>query len=110
MKKYIARAVVTLPAGCVRLDAAQLRTRAHNLTALADGAHRIERPIQFKAGESFEWDGEVPKLRAGDFEPVSDGVQMEMAITEGAAQMKALKEAAPAAAEPRARARGKRFF
>ena len=67
MKNYIASAVVTLPSGCVRLDAAQLRTRAHNLTALDDGTYRIERPIQFKAGEHFEWDGEAPKSRAADF-------------------------------------------
>jgi hypothetical protein len=71
MKKYIASAVVTLPSGCVKIDAAQLRTRSHNLTALEDGTHRIDRPVQFKAGEHFEWDGEAPKARAADFSPLS---------------------------------------
>lgn len=105
MKKFNATAVITLPSGCVRIDAAQLRTRAHNLTALEDGTHRIERPIQFKAGERFEWDGEAPKARAADFGEV--GASGEVQTGEPAAEPSRTSEVPPS---PRRKSSGRRLF
>lgn len=66
MKKITTAAVVTVVSGQIKLSAAQAKTR---LSALAtvdvkeDGAgiYTVLKPIQFKAGETFGYDGEVRK-------------------------------------------------
>lgn len=99
MKEYRADAVVTLPAGRVRLDVEQARTRAHNLGPREqDGTRAILRPIQFKRGERFGWDGEVPKgLREafGDLSPAAAvSAAAGAAVTAGGATLERVKQGA----------------
>ncbi|TAK45259.1 MAG: hypothetical protein EPO27_10595 [Betaproteobacteria bacterium] len=76
MKEYVAKAVLTLGAGRVRIDVEQAKTRAHNLKPLGEGLHEIVNPIQFKRGERFGWDGEVPKaMREAFGEPAGAAVK-----------------------------------
>ena len=64
-KKYIVTAIfATLPGGIVTLTTAQASTRSHNLKPLDDGRYEIVNPVQFKAGEEFGYDGELPKALA----------------------------------------------
>jgi hypothetical protein len=62
--KYVAVYVVTVPVGhLVRLSADQL-ARCEGMVkpaADADGWHEALVPLQFKRGETFEIDGELPK-------------------------------------------------
>lgn len=76
MKEYVAKEVLTLGAGRVRIDADQAKTRAHNLKPTGEGVFEIVHPIQFKRGERFGWDGEVPKTMQGAFgEPAGAAVK-----------------------------------
>lgn len=62
MKTYrvIGRSI-DVRAGLVALTPAQAKTRMHNLKARADGVYEVLKPIQFKHGEAFGYDGEFPK-------------------------------------------------
>jgi hypothetical protein len=62
--KYVAVTAITVLAGqLVRLTAAQLGrcTGLVKLAAGAEGWHEALVPLQFKRGEAFEIDGELPK-------------------------------------------------
>lgn len=61
MKQYKATVVTTLVGGNVELDEDQVRRRRHILTANEDGSHAVKDKIQFKVGEEFGYDGDVPK-------------------------------------------------
>jgi len=64
-KKYVVTAIsATLPTGIVTLSPAQASSRAQNLKSLGDGRFQIVNPVQFKAGEEFGYDGELPKALA----------------------------------------------
>ncbi|MCR4332814.1 MAG: hypothetical protein NUV34_08975 [Sulfuricaulis sp.] len=71
MKEFTATALVKLGAGRVRMDADQAKTRAQNLHPVSDGVFEIVNPIQFKRGERFGWDGEVPKAMAEAFAEIA---------------------------------------
>ena len=68
MKNYSAAAVITLASGRVKLTPEQYKTRAHNLMPVnaAAGVYEIVKPVQFKRGESFGYDGILTKAMAGE--------------------------------------------
>lgn len=68
MEQYIATRPVTLQFGVIGLTEQQAMARLHNLDRLDNGKFRIVQPVQFKAGESFEYDGELPKSLAAQIE------------------------------------------
>lgn len=63
MKSVVAVAAITLASGRLKLSDAQASSRKHSLKAIkADsGIYEIKFPVQFKAGERFGYDGEIPK-------------------------------------------------
>ena len=63
MRKYqVIENHVEIGAGRVMLNADQFKTRSHNLSAQGqDGSCEIVKPIQFKAGEVFGFDGDFGK-------------------------------------------------
>ncbi len=64
MKDYITAGTISLHAGKVRLSADQARRRMHLLAgkeSQKSGIFEIVKPLQFKAGEAFGYDGEIPK-------------------------------------------------
>jgi len=71
MKKYQATAVVVLCSGKVKLTKDQAASRSHLLEQVnKKGVFKIVDTIQFKAGENFSFDGEIPKGIADDLEAV----------------------------------------
>jgi len=76
----------------VTLTAAQASARSHNLKPLGDGRYQIANPVQFKAGEEFGYDGELPKALA------------EMLLDAEIAKAEAMEEAHH---KPETKARGK---
>lgn len=64
-------APVTIHAGRLRLTPDQILPRASMVKADAGGICEIIKPVQFKAGERFDYDGEIPKGLAELVEPVS---------------------------------------
>lgn len=89
MKEYQAKQVVTLGAGRVRMDADQAKTRAHNVSPEGEGVFVIVNAIQFKRGERFGWDGDVPKALQdafGEIAPARAAVEHVGTITKKASR------------------------
>jgi hypothetical protein len=62
VKRYrVTAKAAVIPAGIIALDADQAKARSHNLKAAGTGRFEIVRPIEFKAGEEFGYDGALPK-------------------------------------------------
>lgn len=63
MRKYqVIENHVEIGAGRVMLDADQFKARSHNLRAIGpDGVCEIVKPVQFKLGEVFGFDGDLGK-------------------------------------------------
>lgn len=53
--------IVNLTGGILELDEKQARRRLANLKKLEDGRFEIVKEVIFKAGETFGFDGLVPK-------------------------------------------------
>lgn len=69
MKTYIVTGVVvTLHAGKVKLTSHQASLRLYALKKISDDVYEITGATQFKKGEIFEWDGELPKSMADQVE------------------------------------------
>lgn len=62
--KYTTTAIVNLTSGILELSEDQARRRFHNLKALGDGRFEVLRTVQFKTGETFGYDGDIPKTLA----------------------------------------------
>jgi len=63
MNTYETIDVVTLRAGNLKLDKDQLRRRRHLLAPTGErGIYKIEKPVQFKVGEVFGFDGDIDRL------------------------------------------------
>ena len=77
MNKYKATAVVSLHTGNVEVAEAQAKRRGNKLSKNDDGSYRIERPVQFKAGEEFGYDGTIPKVQLAAIE-VEAEVEVEV--------------------------------
>lgn len=74
MKNFIAKAVVTLAAGSViTLTEKQAKDRLPRLEPLKEkGWYRTRDALQIKAGESFGYEGELPRSIAGLVEQPKD--------------------------------------
>ena len=68
--KYTATAIVNLPAGTVLgLSESQAASRMHALQPKGrKGVYLAMQPVQFKVGETFDYDGELPKSLAQSVE------------------------------------------
>jgi hypothetical protein len=65
MKTYHAKAVITLAAGSViALNEKQAADRAPRMERLAAGRYRLKEALQMKSGESFGYEGDLPKAVA----------------------------------------------
>ena len=73
-KIYNATAPITLHAGVVKIEPAQYKRRRHLLKSLdSENFYSIDPgPITFKAGEVFEYNGEIPKGSWESVEPEPD--------------------------------------
>lgn len=74
--RYTTTAIVNLPAGVVLgLSESQAANRKHALEAKGrKGAYVTTQPVQFKVGESFEYEGDLPKSLARVLEEVKHPV------------------------------------
>lgn len=59
--KYTTTAVVNLTSGTLELSDDQARRRMHALEKVSEGKYLIKSLVQFKAGETFGYDGVIPK-------------------------------------------------
>lgn len=73
---------VTLHSGVLQLSAEQASARAYALRSLGDDLYLIEKPVQFKCGEEFGFDGEVTKVMLVDLDPI-EGDQQAAAEQKG---------------------------
>lgn len=72
MKEYaVIGSVAKISGGILALTEEQAKARIHNLKNLEDGLYQVERPVQFKRGESFGYDGGVNKRLLQEIEPTS---------------------------------------
>lgn len=78
MNKYQATVVTNLIGGNVELDADQFRRRRHAVTKNEDGSYAVKNKIQFKAGEEFGYDGDVPKGLAENLAELVDEAEAEL--------------------------------
>lgn len=101
--KYIATAVVTLAAGAeVGLNKDQAAARRHCTTPSTErkGWYLVTGPLQFKVGEIFLYDDELPKALADAVEPARKGPsKSEQEAAAKAAQLLADARAKVSAAE-----------
>ena len=84
MNKYQATVVTNLVGGNVELDADQFRRRRHAVTKNEDGSYAVKNKIQFKAGEEFGYDGDVPKGLAENLAELTDEPVIEYPVHKGA--------------------------
>ena len=105
MNRYTTTAVVNLTSGTLELSKDQARRRIHALEKVSDGKYLIKSLVQFKAGETFGYDGAIPK-------DVAESVLIagkDVTVAEINAQekeqkkLKAAKEEAKAKAEEKAK-------
>jgi len=92
LKKYVVVGVsANVNAGHVKLDKDQARRRRHAIEAVevnkdtGAGVYKILRPVQFKNGEQFEYDGEFPKSMAHE---VADPKEADVNTETGAVEKK----------------------
>lgn len=65
MKTYTVTGIVAvIAAGTLRLTAQQAGTRSHAIRPLGDDLFEIIAPVQFKQGETFAYDLEIPRSLA----------------------------------------------
>jgi len=107
--KLVATSVVALSAGAVvGLSKDQASARSHAVSPVPDrkGWYLVKAQVQFKAGEQFSYDGELPKGMAETLEPVKRGpskaeqlsaARQAVAAAEQACQQAGTDEAAAAA-------------
>lgn len=73
MKRYRAKQVITLASGSlVALDDKQAGDRKGRIERIAPGRYRLKDALQFKAGESFGYEGDLPKAVEAQVEPVAE--------------------------------------
>jgi hypothetical protein len=94
--KYAVTArVLELGHGVIGLSDAQAKLRQHALKKVGKGRFEILAPVQFKAGEVLEFDGDLPKSLVTKLEP--ELTEKEKKAAE--AKAKAEREAAEAEAK-----------
>lgn len=103
--KYIALAVVAFAAGAeLGLNRDQASARRHALTPNPDrkGWYQATGALQLKAGEEFQYDGELPKGMAESLEAVKKA-KASKAEAEAAAKAEAIATAEQAVADAQAK-------
>ena len=105
MNRYTTTAVVNLTSGTLELSKDQARRRIHALEKVSDGKYLIKSLVQFKAGETFGYDGVIPKDAAeGILIAGKDVTVAEINAQEKEQKkLKAAKEEAKAKAEEKAK-------
>jgi hypothetical protein len=90
--------LVTLHAGIVRLSDAQASSRAHKLEPVKGrkGCYLITAPNQFKAGEEFGYEGEIPKALADN---LTGAAEAEKAAKKAEAEAEKARKKAEAEAQ-----------
>ncbi len=93
--KYTAVAALTLPAGSVLgLTEAQAAARKHALQpASKKGTYTCTEPVQFKAGEEFDFTGDLTKAQATGVITAAEKAKAARAAAEAAAAEKEDREA-----------------
>lgn len=87
---------VTFHGGVMQLSKAQATSRAYALKSLGDDLYLIDnKPVQFKCGEEFGFDGEITKAMLIDLEPVIDPAQAAEQAVEQAAEQSASDKKGP---------------
>lgn len=73
MKRYrVTARSVEIHAGVLQLTDEQAIPRAHRMEKCGKGCWRVsDGPVQFKVGEEFGYDGDLPKDLAADVEPAA---------------------------------------
>lgn len=71
MKIFKTKAPVSIHSGKLRLTEKQALARASMVTKERAGLYRVIKPMEFKAGEKFGYDGELPKSLAALVEEVN---------------------------------------
>lgn len=93
--KYTAVSVVTLPEGAVlELSEQQAAARKHALLPVGKGRYKTSAPVQFKTGEVFGYEGELPKVIASELEPVETQRKRKAAAETAEAERRAADLAA----------------
>lgn len=72
MKIYMSLQPVTIHSGVIQLNSEQAKSRMHNLSHIADDRFDVVRPINFKTGELFGYEGQLPKSMVSSIEDDSD--------------------------------------
>lgn len=68
MKTYTTTAAARIGTGILALSLQQASTRTHALRDLGDGQYEILQPVEFKVGETFGYDQEIPRVLAACLE------------------------------------------
>lgn len=75
MKKFrVTDVYVAIHSGVLGLTEHQASLRTYGLKPIGDGKYEVKETVQFKRGEEFEWDGDVPRALAAQIEE-SDGAK-----------------------------------
>ncbi len=84
--KYVSTQPITLPEGSVLgLTPAQAAPRRHALKPSGKkGVYTTTQPVQFKAGETIHYDGDIPKGMADAFMTAADKAKADAAEREAA--------------------------
>lgn len=64
MKKFECLGIVTIRSGILRITKEQADARHYGVKNIEGDLYEVFKPVQFKAGESFSYDGELPKTMA----------------------------------------------
>lgn len=68
MRTYTTIAAARIGTGILALSLQQASTRTHALRDLGDGQYEILQPVEFKVGETFGYDQEIPRVLAACLE------------------------------------------
>lgn len=70
MQRYITVGIVNIVSGILDLTPEQASSRQGSIVSLGDGLYEVTRPIQFKRGEIFGYDGDINRTLAELIKPV----------------------------------------
>lgn len=73
MKNYLTKKPISLLSGKIRLSDDQANARSDQLSKIVDDVYWISSKIEFKAGEIFGYDGDLPKTLAASVDEIISG-------------------------------------
>lgn len=80
MRQFKTTAITELFGGNLELDKDQLRRRRRLVTDNEDGTFAIKKSVQFKTGEEFGYDGDIPKTLADCLTELVDEAEAELVV------------------------------